>query len=186
LATIACVVISYVILRTRAFGRAAADYSTALPLAVPAIVLGLGVLWLYIRLPLPLYGTLVGLGLAYMIRFMGYGVRAINAGMLQIHTDLIEAAHTSRARPGTVIRTVLFPLLRPTALSAWVVLFVRFIQELNMTVLLYTQAIITVPVLMFVKLSSSLQNAIYPLALLLMVVTFVCVQVIHSRETAHG
>ncbi|MGH3756809.1 ABC transporter permease [Actinophytocola sp.] len=185
-AVIACVVIGYVIVRTDTFGRVAADYATSLPLAVPAIVLGLGVLWLYIRLPLPLYGTLVGLGLAYSIRFLGYGVRAVNAGLLQIHTDLIEAAHTSRARPGRVIRTVVFPLLRPTVGSAWVVLFVRFVQELNMTVLLYTQAIITVPVLMFVKLSSSLQNAIYPLALLLMLVTFVCVQVIHSRENVHG
>lgn len=185
-AVIACVIVSYVIMRTKTFGRVAADYATSLPLAVPAIVFGLGVLWLYIRLPLPLYGTLLGLGLAYSIRFLGYGVRAVNAGLLQVHTDLIEAAHTSRARPGRVIRTVVFPLLRPTIGSAWVVLFVRFIQELNMTVLLYTQAIITVPVLMFVKLSSSLQNAIYPLALLLMVVTFVCVQVIHSRENVHG
>lgn len=185
-AVIACTVISYVIVRTTTFGRAAADYAASLPLAIPAIVLGLGVLWFYIRIPLPLYGTLLGLGLAYLIRYLGYGVRSMNAGLLQVHTDLIEAAHASRARPGTVIRTILVPLLRPVVGSTWVVMFVRFIQELNITVLLYTQVSMTVPVLMFVKLSSSLQNAIYPIALLLMAVTFVCVQVIHSRENVHG
>lgn len=178
-----CALLSFIILRTRYLGRAVIDYATSIPLAFPAVVLGLGILWVYISVPFPLYGTLFGLGLAYAIRYLGYGVRSVNAGMLQIHSELSEAAQMCRAPTGKVVRTIIIPLLRPTLAYTSVVVFVRFIQELNVTVLLYTQAIITVPVVMLVKLGTSLQNAVYPLALLLVLVTFACVQVLYWIPT---
>lgn len=181
-----CAILSFIIVRTKFLGRAAIDYATSIPLAFPAVVLGLGILWLYISAPFPLYGTLVGLGLAYAIRYLGYGVRSVNAGMQQVHSELSEAAYMCRAPMGRVIRTIIIPLLRPTIANTSVVIFVRFIQELNVTVLLYTQAIITVPVVMFVQLGTSIQNAVYPLALLLMLVTFLCVQVLYWMPTGVG
>jgi iron(III) transport system permease protein len=181
-----CAVLSFIIVRTKFLGRAAIDYTTSIPLAFPAVVLGLGILWLYISAPFPLYGTLVGLGLAYAIRYLGYGVRSMSVGMQQVHSELSEAAYMCRAPTGRVIRTIIIPLLRPAIANTSVVIFVRFIQELNVTVLLYTQAIITVPVVMFVQLGTSVQNAVYPLALLLMLVTFLCVQVLYWLPTDVG
>ena len=183
---VVCAILSFIIIRTKFLGRAAIDYATSIPLAFPAVVLALGILWLYISLPFPLYGTLVGLGLAYAIRYLGYGVRSVNAGMLQVHSELSEAAYMCRAPMGRVIRTIIIPLLRPSLANTSVVIFVRFIQELNMTILLYTQATITVPVVMFVQLGTSLANAVYPLALLLMLVTFVCVQFLYWMPADAG
>jgi iron(III) transport system permease protein len=177
-----CLFISFVITRTKTRGRALVDYATSVPLAVPSITLGLGFLPLYLWLPdwIPLFGTLFGLAVAFSIRFMGFAVRSLNAGLQQVHSELTEAAYMSRASTLTVVRKIQFPMLRPTIANTWVVLFVNYLQELNLTILLSTQAIITIPVLIFRQLDTSLYNAIYPLTLLLMVITLICVELVRA------
>jgi iron(III) transport system permease protein len=175
-----CLVLSFFITRTRARGRGLFDYVISIPVAIPSIILGLGVLAFYLAVPLPLYGTLVGLGIAYAMRFMGYGVRALNAGLQQVHSELTEAAYMCRASGAQVIRDIQFPLLRPTLANTWVVLFVKFAQEVNLTVLLYTQATITLPLIIFNQLSNTLLNAVYPMTLLLIAITFICVELIRA------
>ena len=186
-----CLVVSFYIVRTRARGRGFVDYAISVPVAIPSIVLGLGVLTFYLAIPLPLYGTLFGLGLAFAIRFMGYGVRSLNAGLQQIHSELTEAGYMCRASGGRVIRDIQFPLLRPTIANTWVVLFVKYAQEVNLTVLLYTQATITLPLVIFNQLSNSLLNAVYPLVLLLIAITFLCIEAIrllpgYDSEVGHA
>jgi iron(III) transport system permease protein len=173
-----CLVLSFFIVRTKVPGRGIVDYVISLPVAIPSIVLGLGVLAFYLAIPLPLYGTLIGLGLAYAMRFMGYGVRSLNGGLQQIHSELTEAAYMCRASSGQVIRDIQFPLLRPTIANTWVVLFVTFAQEVNLTVLLYTQATVTLPIVIFNQLSNSLLNAVYPITLLLIAITFICIELV--------
>jgi iron(III) transport system permease protein len=173
-----CLILSFFVVRTRAWGRGALDYIVAIPVAIPSIVLGLGVLAFYLTAPLPLYGTMAGLAIAYAIRFMGYGVRSLNAGLQQVHSELTEAGYMSRATGPKIIRDIQFPLLRPTIANTWVVLFVHFAQEVNLTVLIYTQATITLPLIIFNQLSNSLLNAVYPITLLLIGITFVCIELV--------
>jgi iron(III) transport system permease protein len=173
-----CLAISFFIVRTKAWGRALVDYVIAIPVAIPSTVLALGVLAFYLSTPLPLYGTLVGLMLAYAVRDMGYGVRAINAGLQQVHSELTEAGYMCRASNGRVIRDIQFPLLRPTLANTWVVLFVRFAQEINLTVLLYTQATVTLPLIIFSRLETAGLNSAYPITLLLIAITFICVEAV--------
>lgn len=175
-----CLVVSFVIVRTKARGRALVDYASSAPLAIPSLVLALGFLSLYLYLPIPIYGTLFGLGLAYAIRYMGFGVRSLNAGLQQVHSELTEAAYMCRASGSRVIRTIQFPMLRPTIANTWVVLFVRFALEVNITILLYTQTTNTLPVVIFNQLSGALLNSIYPLTLLLIAMTFIAVEVVRS------
>jgi iron(III) transport system permease protein len=177
--------------RTKAWGRGLVDYVLAMPVAIPSIVMALGILSFYLATPLPLYGTLTGLGIAYAIRFMGYGVRSLNAGLQQIHSELTEAGYMSRASDAQIISDIQFPLLRPALANVWVVLFVKFAEEVNLTVLLYTQATITLPVVIFNQLSNALLNAIYPMTLLLIAVTFICIELIrfipgYSNELGHA
>ena len=191
LTVIVCLNLSFFIVRTKAWGRALVDYMIALPVAIPSLVLGLGVLSFYLALPLPIYGTLIGMGIAYAARFMGYGVRALNAGLQQIHSELTEAAHMCRASSLRVIWDIQFPLLRPTLANTWVVLFVKFAQEVNLTVLLYTQLTITLPLLIFNQLSTAMLNSVFPITLLLMLITFVCIELVrlipgYANEVGHA
>jgi iron(III) transport system permease protein len=190
LTVVFCLIVSFFIVRTKARGRTLVDYVIAFPVAIPSIVLGLGVLTFYFATPLPLYGTLFGLGLAYAMRFMGYGVRSINGGLQQVHSELTEAGYMCRATNGRVIRDIQFPLLKPTLANTWVVLFVKYAQEVNLTVLLYTQATVTMPLIIFNQLDSSLLNSVYPITLLLIAITFLSIEGVrllpgYSTEVGH-
>src|SRR5690606_37348551 len=60
--------ISYFTLRHRPPGHRILDFSASLPFGVPGVVLGLGLLWAYAYLPVPLYGTLAILIIAFITR----------------------------------------------------------------------------------------------------------------------
>ena len=68
-------IVAYIIQRSRLPGRGLLEYVTAIPIGMPGIVLGLGIMWAYITWPI--WGTVWILVLAYMTLFMPYGVRAL-------------------------------------------------------------------------------------------------------------
>src|SRR5206468_11727395 len=88
-------VIAYVIQRTKLPGRGLLEYVTSVPVGIPGIVMGLGIMWAYITWPL--WGTVWILVLAYLTLFMPYGVRALGAALVQIHSELEESSRVHRA-----------------------------------------------------------------------------------------
>ncbi len=136
----ACVVlattISYIVVRSKLRGRGALESIAMLPFAIPGTVLGLGLLWGYIVLPVPIYGTLAILAIAYVTRYLPIGLRAVSGGMIQIDKELDEASRVSGASWLGAFRYIIAPLLRPTLFAAWLLLFMVFIRELPMSILL--------------------------------------------------
>ena len=63
----------------------------------PGICLGVAVMEVYLRVPLPIYGTLWIIAIAYVIRYMPYGMRYVYSGVLQLHRELEEAAGVAGA-----------------------------------------------------------------------------------------
>ena len=70
----------------------ALDQLATLSLVFPGICLGVAVMEVYLRVPLPIYGSLWIIAIAYVIRYMPYGMRYVYAGVLQLHRELEEAA----------------------------------------------------------------------------------------------
>lgn len=128
--------IGYLAVRTRAPGRAALEGLAMLPISFPATVLGLGLLWGYVVFPLPVYGTVLILLIAYTTRYLPIGLRTIAGPMMQVSRELEEAARMSGAGRLTTLRAIVLPLLRPALLSAWILLFMMFMRELGMSILL--------------------------------------------------
>jgi len=131
-------VLSYAVYRTDVWGRRALEFLAMVPLALPALVMGLGILWTWANVPLPVYGTLAILVIAYLGRFTPQGFRAISSSMLQIHTDLEEAAMVAGASKGRAVRRIVWPLMRAGVAAAMVVLFVLALRELTASLFLYT------------------------------------------------
>lgn len=127
---------SWIVVKSHLRGRLTLDQLGTLPLVFPGIVLGLAILQLYVRLPLPVYGTLWILGIAYVTRYLPYGMRYGNSGLLQIHRELEEAGATSGAGFWTVYRRIVLPLVAPVLLAGWVFVFLLSTKELSMSVLL--------------------------------------------------
>jgi iron(III) transport system permease protein len=112
------------------------DLLAFLPIAFPSIIVGASILFAYLMLPIPVYNTIWILLIAYLTLFMPYGMRFATGGLMQIHKELEEAAHTSGASYGQTFRRVLLPLLIPVALSAWIYIFVLAVRELGASIML--------------------------------------------------
>ncbi len=112
------------------------DLLAFLPIAFPSIIVGASILFAYLLLPIPVYNTIWILLIAYLTLYMPYGMRFASGGLVQIHKELEEAAHTSGASYGQVFRRVLMPLLIPVALSAWIYIFVLAVRELGASIML--------------------------------------------------
>ena len=128
--------ISWLIYRSRLPGSGFIEYLVMFPQAVPRLVFAFGMMWAWIVFPIPIYGTLWLLLIAYLTVFLPLGVRTISGVMLQIDKSLEECAQMCGAGWGYRIRTVTVPLLWPGLIAAWLLLFVASIRELGASILL--------------------------------------------------
>jgi iron(III) transport system permease protein len=129
-------VLAWIIYRSRMPGRGAAEYVIMFPQAVPRLVFGLGLLWAWINMPIPIYGTLWLLGLAYFTVFLPLGLRTIASVVLQVDPSLEECARVCGAGWVYQMRTVTMPLLRPGLVAAWLLIFIASVRELGVSIFL--------------------------------------------------
>jgi len=142
--------VAFVLARTHMYGRRLLDYTSILPFALPGIVIGIGLLWAFVSLPqLGIYGTVLGLAVAYAVRYMGLGVQQIKGAFVQITPDLEGSASTLGASRFVVFRTITLPLLARSIRAVWTTLVVLFSLEISATILLYTPSSRTLPVLIW-------------------------------------
>jgi iron(III) transport system permease protein len=127
---------SWILVRTKLRGRWLLDLLTTLPLLFPGIVMGLAILRFYLLVPLPVYGTLWILLIAFVTRYIPYGIRYTHSGLLQLHKELEEAAYASGASWSNCMRRITLPLLTPSFLGGWIFIFLLSAKELSMSILL--------------------------------------------------
>ena len=125
------------------------DQLATMPLVFPGIVLGVGVMQLFLYVPVGVYGTIWIIAWAFTINYMPYGVRYSYAGMLQVHRELEEAAAAAGADPFTGFRRVVLPLLTPSMLAGWLFIFLLCTRVLALPVLLSGPSSQTMAVAMF-------------------------------------
>ena len=148
-AAIAIATVAAWIAARRRPGATAIDQLITLPLVFPGIVLGVALMELALRLPIPLYGTLTLIALGFLIRYLPYAMRYAYTGTLQIHRELEEAASVAGAGPLATLRRIVVPLLSPALLSGWLFIFLIAAKELSMAVLLSGPGAETIAVAMF-------------------------------------
>ncbi|MGH8739757.1 MAG: ABC transporter permease [Burkholderiales bacterium] len=131
-------VICWIVVKTRLRGRWLLDNIASLPMVFPGIVLGLAIMILYLYLPIGVYGTIWILLIAYITRFLPYGLRYNTTSMLQIHKELEESAAMSGASWSTTFRRIILPLLKPGLVAGWIYIVIVSIRELSSSILLYS------------------------------------------------
>jgi iron(III) transport system permease protein len=131
-------VAAWVVVRSGIPGRQFLDQLAFAPLVIPGLVLGVGIAFVYLRSPLPIYGTIFILLIAYCTRYLPYGMRYAVSGMQTIGAELEESAQVSGAGWWSTFRRVLLPLIAPGLLAGWVYIFVVSFRELSSSILLYT------------------------------------------------
>ena len=123
-----------------AFGRRLSLVAvlTALPNAIPGIVVSVGLIlaWNQPWLPLSVYGTTAMLVLAYSCILLPYPVRYASSALAQVGTNLEAAARVSGAGALTSFGRILLPLIAPSLLSAMMLVFAVSSRELVASILL--------------------------------------------------
>ncbi|MCE7006993.1 iron ABC transporter permease [Kibdelosporangium philippinense] len=140
---------AWVVVRSKVPGRSIVDQLSFLPLVVPGLVLGLALSFVYLRSPIPIYGTIFILLIAYVTRYMPYGMRYAVTSMQQISAELEESAQVSGASWWQTFRRVLLPLLAPGLMAGWIYILVVSFRELSSSILLYSPGNEVLSILIF-------------------------------------
>ena len=136
IAVLAAVFFTYYSLRSKVKGRGLLEGMGMLPIAFPGLVLGVGLLWAFISLPIGIYGTLWVIILAYIIKYIPHGIRFESEPLLQIHPELEDASRISGASLLYTIRKITLVLLKPAIIGGWVYIALITFRELGAAILL--------------------------------------------------
>jgi len=129
---------AYITVKTKVWGRGLLEGLTFLPWAFPSTALAIGLLWGYVQMPVPVFATIWILLIAYVTRFLPYGLRAVTSTIVQIHKELEEASRACGGGFWTTFRRILFPLMRPGLIAGWILLATIFMREFSLSLFLYT------------------------------------------------
>lgn len=137
---------AWLVVRGRSRGRWILDQLTTVPLMIPGIVLGIAILRTYLTLPIPLYGTVWVLVVAYITASLPFSMRFCYSGVLTIARELEESAQVSGASWWTTMRKVVLPLMMPAMFAGWIAIFMVTFRELTVSLLLVTPSSQVIPV----------------------------------------
>jgi iron(III) transport system permease protein len=129
---------AWLIVRASIKARWVLDQMAMLPLVFPGIVMGIAILKMYLILPVPVYGTIWILVLAFIARYLPYGIRFSHSALLSLHKELEEAAIASGGSWIQTVRRIVVPLIMPALLAGWIYIFLITFKELGIALLLYS------------------------------------------------
>ncbi len=129
---------AYITIRTKIAARGLLEGLVFIPWAFPGTALALGLLWAYVDFPIPIYGTIWIIMIAYITRFLPYGLRAVSSTIIQIHKELEEASTACGAGFFATFRRILVPMMRPGIMAGWIILATTFMREFSATLFLYS------------------------------------------------
>jgi iron(III) transport system permease protein len=184
--TLMAVVISYVTTRKAIKGHQALEFLATAPVAVPGIVLGVGLFLSYARPPFVLYGTLWILLVAFVTIAMPAAYQQLQSAFRVVHPDLEEASRILGATRLQTLWRITAPLLRTSVIATWCFIFVGVIRELSAAIMLFTSQTKVISVLIFDLNESGDLGAIAVLGLLMLIVTFAVVVLINRMPGFGG
>jgi len=186
LGTCVAFVLAYVSNRRGGWLATGASVGPVVMLAVPGFALGLGYLSATFSNPVvrDMSGTLLGLSIAVMLAYHGYGTRVFSASLNQYGAAYEEAAQVAGKRTWLRVFRVIAPPMMPSILAVWRFLAVLSFMEFNIVALLYTSKNVPFSVYMFGLLDSRSASSVFTLGvcqLILLMILFLITHVIDRR-----
>jgi iron(III) transport system permease protein len=170
-ATLLAVVVAYLTARAAVAGHKILGFLATAPIAIPGIVLGVGLFLAYTRGPVVLYGTLWILLLAYVTIELPAAYQQLQAAFRALAPELEEAGRVLGASRMRTLRDITAPLLGPSLVTTWCFVFVAVVRELSAAVILFTSETKVLSVLIFDLKESGDLAAIAVLGLSMLILT---------------
>jgi iron(III) transport system permease protein len=168
-------VIAYMTTRKAIAGHRALGFLATAPVAIPGIVLGVGLFLSYTRPPFVLYGTLWILLIAFITISLPSAYQQLQAALRGVHPELEDASRILGATRLQTLGRITAPLLRTGVIATWCFIFVGVIRELSAAIMLFTSETKVISVLIFDLNESGDLAAISVLGLMMLAITFAIV-----------
>ncbi len=159
--TVLSVFIAYLAVKTTVKGRSLPDLLVVIGGSTPSIVIALALIITFSgNFGLNLYSTMWILVVSYLVKYMTMSVRTIAASLSQVHISLEEAALNSGASWLRCCKDIIMPLIAPSIIAGWFLIFMPSFYELTMSLLLYGSDTKTIGVLLYeLQTYADTQNA---------------------------
>ncbi len=177
---------AWIAVRSRIPGRGLIEQLSFVPLVIPGLVLGLSLSFVYLRSPIPIYGTIFILLIAYCTKYMPYGMRYASTSMHQISNELEESALVSGASWWQTFRRVLLPLLSPGLLAGWVYILVVSFRELSSSILLYSPGNEVLSILIFEQYENGQFTVLAAIGVIMVITLMVLVTIAYKMGAKVG
>src|SRR6201994_4251701 len=184
--TLLALVIAYVTTRKAITGSRVLGFLATAPVAIPGIVLGVGLFLSYTRPPLVLYGTLWILLLAFLTINLPSAYQQLQAAFATIHPELEDASRILGASRLQSLIRITAPLLRTGVIATWCFIFIGVMRELSAAIVLFTSQTKVLSVLIYDLNESGDLAAIAVLGIAMLVITFVVVLAVNRIPTFGG
>ena len=164
-------VIAYLTTRRAVTGYRVLGFLATAPVAIPGIVLGVGLFLSYTRPPFVLYGTLWILLIAYVTIELPASYQQMQSAFRSVNPELEDASRILGATRLQALRQITAPLLRTSVIATWCFIFVAVMRELSAAVMLFTSETKVMSVLIFDLNESGDLAAISVLGLMMLIIT---------------
>ncbi|MGW4365022.1 ABC transporter permease [Nocardia takedensis] len=131
--------------------RRVTDTVFHLPVAVPSVAIGLGVLIAFNERPVLLGGTTWIVVVAHAVLVLAYAYSAVDAALDRLDPGYRQAAESLGAGPARVLTRVTLPLLLPALGAAAGLSIALSMGELGATIMVYPASWRTLPVTIFAQ-----------------------------------
>ncbi len=137
-------VMSYLLQRTTVKGRQIPDFLITIGSGTPSVVIALSLIMtmsgrtFFGFFSINLYNTMWIMIISYLIKYLLMGMRTVVSAMSQIHPSLEEASLISGASWLRSFKDVTVPLIAPSVVAGWFLIFMPCFYELTMSTLLYS------------------------------------------------
>jgi iron(III) transport system permease protein len=168
---------AYITVRTKIAGRGILEGLTFIPWAFPGTALAIGLLWAYVDFPIPVYGTIWIIMIAYITRFLPYGLRSVSSTIIQIHKELEEASSACGAGFLATFRRILIPLMRPGLMAGWIILATIYMREFSASIFLYSPGSEPLGPLLYFLYLDGLHGPMGALGLLISVISIILIAI---------
>jgi iron(III) transport system permease protein len=178
--TAMALVIGYLTARKAVTGHRVLGFLATAPVAIPGIVLGVGLFLSYTRPPFVLYGTIWILLIAFVTISLPAAYQQLQSAFRSVHPDLEDAGRILGANRLRTLWDITAPLLRTSVIATWCFIFVGVIRELSAAIILFTSETKVISVLIFDLNESGDLGAIAVLGLIMLIITFAVVTAVNQ------
>jgi len=168
---------SYITVRTKIAGRGIIEGLVFIPWAFPGTAMALGLLWAYVDFPVPVYGTIWIILIAYVTRFLPYGLRAVTSTIIQVHKELEEASIVCGAGFMATFRRVMIPMMRPGVMAGWIILVTIFMREFSATLFLYSPGAEPLGPLLYFLYLDGMRGRVAAIGLVISVISIILIAI---------